>query len=204
MNCQTAQYLIQENLENELNTIKSIELAQHLLECAACREEMNQMEQAEAYFSCQPMLSPPENLVENVMAQVSFSRREVAEAELIQDSLKKSIHRFWYILLSLGQFILAVSLLIAIRPEWLLPSTWAHSLKRIGTIGWNWLLVLKTAGARLLKLPYLDKVSFGDEIYDFLVQPSWVNLSLLFILLILTLYLNGRLLFAPRHISKKV
>ena len=204
MNCQTAQYLIQENLEDELNTTKSIKLARHLLECAACREEMNQMEQADAYFSCQPMLSPPENLVENVMAQVSFSQREVAEAELIQDSLNKSIHRFWYILLSLGQFILAVSLLIAIRPEWLLPSTWAHSLKRIGTTGGNWLLVLKTAGVRLLKLLYLDKVSFGDEIYDFFVQPSWVTLSLLFILLILTLYLNGRLLFARRHISKKV
>jgi len=204
VNCQTTRYLIQEYLEKELDTNKRGELAQHLLECAACREEMNQMEQVDKYFSHQPMLSPPEGLVENIMAQVSFSRREVEEAEIIQDNPRKSIHRFWYIPLSLGEFILAVSLLVAIRPEWLLPTAWANSLKRIGAIGWDWLLSLETAGMRLLKLIHLDKVSFGDEIYDFLLQPSWVKLSLLFILLMLTFYLNGRLLFARRHISKKV
>lgn len=216
MNCQKkAQYLIQEYLENELDTNKRIELAQHLLECAKCREEMNQMERADAYFSRQPWLSPPESLQENIMAKLSlarneverrsgFSQPEVEEARLLQDSPKKSIHRFWYILLSLGQFILAASLLIAIRPEWHLPATWTRFLKRIGTIGWEWLLILKTAGERSLKFVYLNKVSFGDGIYDFLVQSPWVRLSLLFILLILTFYLNGRLLFARRHISKKV
>ncbi len=198
MNCQKAQYLIQEYLENELDATKRLELAQHLLECATCRGEMNQMEQANAHFSCQPWLSPSESLLENIMAEVSFVQPEVAEAAV--DSPKKSIHRFWYILLSSGQFILAVSMLIVIRPEWFLPATWARFLKRIGVIGWDWFLTLTTAGTRSLKLIYLNKISFWDEIHGFLVQSSWVKLSLLFILFILTFYLNGRLLFARRHI----
>ena len=204
MDCQKAQYLIQEYLEKELDTSKRIELAQHLLECAECREEMNQMEQADTYFSRQPWLSPPESLRENIMAELSFTQLEVEEAILIQDSPKKSIHRFRYILLSLGQLILAVSLFIIIRPEWSLPTTWTRFLKRIGTIGWEYSLVLKTAGERLLNLVHLDKVSFGDGTYDFLIRSPWVKLSLLFVSLIFTLYLNGRLLLARRHISKKV
>jgi len=182
MNCQKAQYLIQEYLEKELDTSKGIELAQHLLKCAKCREEMNQMERADTYFSRQPWLSPPESLREP----------------------KRRIHRFWYILLPLGQFMLAASLLIIIRPEWQLPATWTRFLKRISTIGWEWSLILKTAGERLSKLIYLNKVSFGDGIYHSLVQSPWAKLSLLLISLILTLYLNGRLLLARRHISKKV
>jgi hypothetical protein len=204
MNCKKAQYLIQEYLEKELDTSKGIELAQHLLKCAKCREEMNQMERADTYFSRQPWLSPPESLRENIMAELSSTYPEVEESGLLQDSPKKPIHRFWCILLPLGQFMLAASLLIIIRPEWQLPATWARFLKRISTIGWEWSLMLKTAGERLLKLIYLDKVSFGDGIYDFLAQSPWAKISLLLISLILTLYLNGRLLLARRHISKKV
>jgi hypothetical protein len=200
MNCQKAQYLIQEYLEKELDTSKRIELTQHLLECAECREEMNQMERADTYFSRQPWLSPPESLRESIMAELSSTY----PAGFLQDSPKKSTHRFWYILLPLGQFMLAASLLIIIRPEWQLPATLTRFLKRISTIGWEWSLILKTAGERLLKLIYLDKASFGDGIYDFLVQSPWAKLSLLLISLILTLYLNGRLLLARRHISKKV
>ena len=204
MNCQKAQYLIQEYLEKELDASKRTELSQHLLECAKCREEMNQMERADTYFSRQPWLPPPENLKENIMAKLSLAQLEVGEPELLQNGQRKPILRFWYILLSLGQLILAASLLIIIRPEWPLPATWTHFLKRIGTISWEWFLVLRTAGERLLKLIYLDKASFGDGIYDLLAQSPWVKLSLLFISLILTLYLNGRLLLARRHISKKV
>ena len=68
MDCQKAQYLIQEYLEKELDTVKRTELAQHLLECTECREEMNQMERANAYFSRQPLLSPPDKLRENIIA----------------------------------------------------------------------------------------------------------------------------------------
>ena len=204
MNCQKAQYLIQEYLEKELDTSKRIELAQHLLKCTKCREEMNQMERADTYFSRQLWLSPPESLKESIMAKLDFTQLEVEEANSPQDSPKKSIRRFWHILLSSGQFILAASLLIIIRPEWPSPATWTRFLKRIGTIGWEWLLILKTAGERSLEFIYLDKVSFGDGIYHFLAQSPWVKLSLLFALLILTLYLNGRLLLVRRHISKKV
>lgn len=204
MNCQKAQYLIQEYLEKELDTSKEIELAQHLLECAECREEMNQMERADTYFSRQPWLSPPKSLRENIMAELGFIHPEAEESRLPQDNPKRSIHRFWHILLPLGQFMLAAILLIIIRPEWPLPATWSRFLKRISTIGWEWSLILKAAGERLSKFIYLDKVSFGDGIYDFLAQSPWVKLSLLLISLILTLYLNGRLLLARRHISKKV
>jgi len=204
VNCQTTQYLIQEYLEDELNTTKRLELSQHLLECAACREEMNQMEQADAYFSTQPLLSPPESLLESIMAEISFTQPDVQAPGLVRNTPKRLIHRLWYIPLSLGQFILAVSVLIAIRPEWLLSATWANFLKRISAIGWDLLLFLKNAGMRLYKLLYLNKVSFGDGIYGFLVQSSWIKLSLFFILLILTFYLNGRLLFAQGHIPKKV
>ncbi|MFC1716371.1 anti-sigma factor family protein [Candidatus Poribacteria bacterium] len=198
MDCQKAQYLIQEYLEKELDADERAELAQHLLECTECREEMNQMERADTYFSRQSWLPPPESLRENIMAALSFTHPEV------QDSPEKSTHRFRYILLSLGQLILAASLLIIIRPKWPLPTTWTRFLSRIGTVGKEWSLVLKTAGERLLELIHLNEVSFGDGTYGFLIQSPWVKLSLLSISLILTLYLNGRLLLAGKHISKKV
>jgi len=204
MDCQKAQYLIQEYLEKELDTDKRVELAQHLLECAECREEMNQMERADAHFSRQPRLSPPESLRENIMAELSSLHPEVVESGLLQDSPERSIHRFRYILLSLGQLILAASLLIIIRPKWPLPTAWTHFLKRIGTVGWESLRVLKTGGERLLELIHLDKVSFGDGTYDFLIRSSWMKLSLLLVSLIFTLYLNRRLLLARKQISRKV
>lgn len=204
MNCQKAQYLIQEYLENELDTAEKIELAQHLLECAECREEMSQMEQADAYFSRQPLLSPPESLREKIMAQLSLIQPEVEELGTVQHNPKKSVRRFWYILLSLGQICLAASMLVAIRPEWLLPTTWSRFLKYIGMVGWNQLLTLKTAGEHSLKLIYFDKLSSGSEIYNFLIQPSWIKLSLLSILLFLTFYLDRRLLSARRRSSGKV
>ena len=204
MNCQKAQYLTQEYLEEELDTERRIELAQHLLECARCREEMNQMERADAYFSRQQWLSPPESLRENIMAKLSLAQPEVEEPSLFRNSSKKPIARLWYILLSLGQFILAASLIIAVRPEWSLPATWTRFPRRICTIGWESLLVLRTTGERSLGAIRLGKVSSGSGIYGFLAQSLWVELSLLFIMLLLTFYLDERLLSARRHISRKV
>lgn len=201
MDCQKAQYLIQEYLEKELDACKKIELAQHVLECTECREEMNQMERADAYFSRQPLLSPPESLQENIMAELSFAHPEVEASGI---SSEKSIHRLRYVLLSLGQLILTASLLIVIRPELPLPTALTHFLKRIGTTGWESLRVLKTGGNRLLELIYLDKVSFGDSTYNFLIQSPWMKSSLLLVSLIFTIYLNRRLLLAGKQISRKV
>lgn len=206
MNCQKAQYLIQEYLENEINFSEQTQLARHLLECAECREEMNQMEQADAYFSSQPLFSPPESLQENIMARLSSVHPEIEGTEL--EIPRKSSRRLWYIFLSLGQICLAIGMLIAVRPEWLLPAIWFSFLKRhIDTTILDWLLGLKTSVEHLwstMAHTLLDKVSFGSKIYDFLVQPSWVKLSLLFILLFLTFYLNKRLLFTRRGLSGKV
>lgn len=201
MDCQKAQYLIQEYLEKELDTGKRTELAQHVLECTECREEMNQMERADTYFSRQPLLSPPESLQENIMAGLSVLHPEVAASGI---SPEKSIHRFRYVVLILGQLILAASLFIIIRPKLPLPTALTHFLKRIGTTGWESLRVLKTGGDRLLELIHLDKISFGDRSYDSLIQSPWMKLSLLLVSLIFTLYLNRRLLLAGKQISRKV
>lgn len=163
------------------------------------------MEQADIYFSRQQLFSPPESLLENIMAEVSFRQPEVEETALVQNTSKKSTRLSWYIPLSLAQIGFAAILLIAIRPSWLLPATWARFLKRVSTIGWDWFLILmKAVEGRSLKFVYLDKISFWSGIYDFLVHSSLLKLSLLFILLILTFYLNGRLLFARSHIFRKV
>ena len=69
--CSQAHWLIQEYLENNLDEVKTAQLAQHLLKCAACRDELSEMERAFTFFETQPILQPPQQVRTNVLAELS-------------------------------------------------------------------------------------------------------------------------------------
>jgi len=69
--CSQAHWLIQEYLEENLNEVKTAQLAQHLLKCAVCRDELSEMERAFTLFETQPILQPPQQVRTKVLAELS-------------------------------------------------------------------------------------------------------------------------------------
>lgn len=69
--CSQAHWLIQEYLENHLDEVKTAQLAQHLLKCAACRDELSEMERAFTLFETQPILQSPQQVRTNVLEELS-------------------------------------------------------------------------------------------------------------------------------------
>jgi len=188
MNCKKAQYLIQEYLEDKLDTAEELELSRHLQECDKCRAEMEDMEKADLLFSSQTWFSPPDKLQEDIMLQIE-------QTDIVSKALKGSSHSFWYILLTFGQFCLTIIVFIAIKPGWLLPERWMPFFKSISVVLWDYFLALKNSVEASLKWLQADNISFGGEFYNLLFEPSLIKTLLILALLILTLYLNGKLLF---------
>ena len=147
--CSQAHWLIQEYLENNLNEVKTAQLAQHLLKCAACRDELSEMERAFALFETQPIFQPPQQVRTNVLAELSrypeeprfFSQtvsRRVIWKTTLSWFLGTSGIGFFMILLWIGHYYFlkflpipkAISLNESVMPSFRAISNWFLSALR--------------------------------------------------------------------------
>jgi len=108
MDCNQAQLAMMEHMEKTIHPARARDLAQHVMDCEACREYYVGFDMALEVLEDAELSTPPADFTECVMTQVR-------ELPVHSKPVPMSLRVLW----GLGAIFLGIGLLFAFNPEWL-------------------------------------------------------------------------------------